>query len=277
MGDPQPDNHADSEACWRAALATGQPEFLTASWYTTPLTFAIDQRVIDQHICNLIVEGSVAVSVAGQRQVLGPGSVVWLSPGVCHSMHLAVPGQAFAMLNTRWRLWHNGTAVAMPRPYLMARERWDLRSWFETVIDDRLRRHPERARRACSIWYLLYSDLAQADEAECSGGLDRRRCQALMAWVQRHVADDPTPADLAAVVGLTPDYFRRVFQRTYGQSPRTWIADERMRIAGQRLLDEPTAAIGEIAQQVGWADQAGFARQFRRSMGLSPRAWRQRG
>ena len=36
----------------------------------------------------------------------------------------------------------------------------------------------------------------------------------LLRWVRGHLDTDPSPADLAAVVGLTPDYFSRLFKRS---------------------------------------------------------------
>jgi AraC-like DNA-binding protein len=76
------------------------------------------------------------------------------------------------------------------------------------------------------------------------------------------------------VVGLSPDWFRRVFQRSYGCSPRAWILRERIRLAAQRLIDEPAESIGAVAAGFGYKDQYLFSRQFRQVMGKSPRDWR---
>ena len=75
-------------------------------------------------------------------------------------------------------------------------------------------------------------------------------------------------------LGLSQDYFARIFRRSMGLSPRAWLVDERIRCAAASLL-ESDAPIGTVAADHGYADLTLFGRQFRAVMGAAPRQWRE--
>ena len=82
------------------------------------------------------------------------------------------------------------------------------------------------------------------------------------------------PRDLANAAGLSPDYFRRVFHRTHGLSPRQWLVRQRLSYA-LVLLQETPLRVGEIAQRLGYANLHLFSLQFRDGFGRSPKFFRQ--
>jgi len=79
--------------------------------------------------------------------------------------------------------------------------------------------------------------------------------------------------DLANEVHLSKSQVGRVFVEAYGKSPIAYLTTLRTeRMAG--LLRTTDAPIAVIAREVGW-DAADFAaRQFRRSIGVTPRRYR---
>lgn len=80
--------------------------------------------------------------------------------------------------------------------------------------------------------------------------------------------------DLANEVHLSKSQVGRVFVEAYGKSPIAYLTMLRTeRMAG--LLRTTDASIAVIAREVGW-DAADFAaRQFRRSVGVTPRRYRE--
>lgn len=98
----------------------------------------------------------------------------------------------------------------------------------------------------------------------------------------RHIAqlirDDParqwTVPELAEAVHLSPSQLRRVFVEGFGKAPiayLTMVRTERM----AQLLRSTVLPIKQIAADVGWADADFAARQFRRSLGVTPTTYRQ--
>lgn len=98
----------------------------------------------------------------------------------------------------------------------------------------------------------------------------------------RHIAqlirDDParqwTVPELAETVHLSPSQLRRVFVKAFGKAPiayLTMVRTERM----AQLLRSTALPIKQIAAEAGWTDADFAARQFRRSLGVTPTAYRQ--
>ena len=79
--------------------------------------------------------------------------------------------------------------------------------------------------------------------------------------------------DLARLLGMSHDHFARVFRRTYGMSPRTWLAKRRLLHAAV-LLKEQNLPIAEVAERIGMRSPEAFARRFRAEMGCTPSQYR---
>lgn len=80
-------------------------------------------------------------------------------------------------------------------------------------------------------------------------------------------------SELADAVHLSPSQLGRVFVDAYGKSPiafLTMLRAERM----ADLLRATDTPIGIIAYEVGWSDADFAARQFRRSIGVTPSQYR---
>ena len=79
--------------------------------------------------------------------------------------------------------------------------------------------------------------------------------------------------ELAEAVHLSPSQLRRVFVNGFGKVPiayLTMVRTERM----AQLLRSTDLPVARVAEQVGWGDADFAARQFRRSLGVSPSDYR---
>jgi AraC-like DNA-binding protein len=82
-------------------------------------------------------------------------------------------------------------------------------------------------------------------------------------------------ADLAALAGLSTFQLDLRMRALFGVSIGQYLVRARIEHACSRLrlTDEP---ISQIAQDCGYSDQAAFARQFRKSVGLTPSQYQRR-
>lgn len=78
---------------------------------------------------------------------------------------------------------------------------------------------------------------------------------------------------LAEISGLSTYQFDRRMNSVFGLNTGQWLLKLRLDKA-QHLLSQSDISIAKIALEVGYADQSAFARQFRRSTGLTPGQYR---
>lgn len=100
----------------------------------------------------------------------------------------------------------------------------------------------------------------------------------LVRWVRQHLASRPSPAQAAEEIGLSPDYFGRLFRNTFGMPPRDWLIRQRI-LAARRLLDEGGLTTPEVMGRCGFDDLAHFSRQMKRLTGKTPggsKGWKRR-
>jgi AraC-like DNA-binding protein len=104
-------------------------------------------------------------------------------------------------------------------------------------------------------------------------GLSPYKLRCTTDYIQAHLAQGLSLAQLAAVSQTSPAHFARLFKQATRLSPHQYVLARRM-AAAQHLLTETDLALSEIALQVGCADQSHFSALFRTHGGLTPTAYR---
>ena len=94
-----------------------------------------------------------------------------------------------------------------------------------------------------------------------------------LTFIEQNYQRDISIEEVAAECGLNRSYFGKVFRDAVGESPQAYLMHYRMARAAQ-LLKETRSTIGEIAVQVGYANQLHFSRAFKNVHGISPREYR---
>jgi len=132
-------------------------------------------------------------------------------------------------------------------------------------------------RAALALFTLLLTELWREARGHASRRLPLpgRLVQDVLAFVATHSLKPLSLADVAAAVDRTPSYVATAVREETGLTVGDWLREHRMAEARRRLL-ETTASVESIASQVGYADVTSFVRGFRRTHGMTPRAWRER-
>ncbi len=112
-------------------------------------------------------------------------------------------------------------------------------------------------------------------EAPCAveRGLSTRSVRSIRDFVEANIADCIKLSDLAAICGVSPEYFIRLFKSSLGVSPHRYVVGVRIHHA-KLLLTDPDIGLADVARQCGFAHQQHFTNTFRRMTGLSPGAYR---
>lgn len=90
----------------------------------------------------------------------------------------------------------------------------------------------------------------------------------LVAWIDENLGTDLVVADLAKRVGMSERSFYRRFTATVGQTPAKYLEEARMDRA--KSLLEDGAAVGSVAESVGYRSHASFRRAFQGRFGVPP-------
>ena len=124
--------------------------------------------------------------------------------------------------------------------------------------------HFQRLIAELSRWYT---------GAESPGARRLSRIGAAIGYLEHHLDESVSLDTLVHLSGLSPSTLNRAFQRAVGLSPLSYHLRLRSRRAGD-MLRSTDLSVTEIAYRTGFSDANYFARQFRKAMGLSPRAYR---
>lgn len=93
----------------------------------------------------------------------------------------------------------------------------------------------------------------------------------VVEYIHAHLAKELTVAELAAVAGLSPTHFSRLFAGTTGSTPYQFVLACRLDKA-KGLLSSSSMTIAETALATGFASQSHLTDQFKRRFGLAPGA-----
>ncbi|MEZ0216468.1 MAG: helix-turn-helix domain-containing protein [Rariglobus sp.] len=242
-----------------------------------PADWRSSGRLKDEHLFYLVTEGGFHVEAGGETTEAAVGDLLWIGPGI--DFRCVRAGDApLTILRARLRLVRAGRMISSPRPWRLFREAHGAAVWFEPLIAEAFAPAAWSGPRTRGLLLAFFTELARLDAGGSVpvGCLTPVQRTALIRHVAANPAERPTPRELAAVAGLSADYFARCFQRTFGQSPRRWLVEQRIRHAAQHLL-ETERRVGEVAREFGYADVFLFSRQFKAVTGRSPLRHRRLG
>lgn len=104
--------------------------------------------------------------------------------------------------------------------------------------------------------------------------LPRWRLKRAIEYVDAHLDETVSLADLAAASGLTRMHFAAQFRAATGLRPHEYLLRRRIERAQQMLVGSDLPVV-EVALSVGFQTQAHFTTVFKRFAGQPPLAWRQ--
>ena len=107
--------------------------------------------------------------------------------------------------------------------------------------------------------------------ARNSDGLEQIRDA--LEHAQNRLGSPPSVEELAGVAGMSRYQFDRRMQIVFSLTTRQWLVKLRVG-AAESMLRDTDEPIATVAQAVGYSDQSAFSRQFLKTTGLTPMAYR---
>ena len=105
------------------------------------------------------------------------------------------------------------------------------------------------------------------------GGLAPWQMRRITTHIDNNLSLPLTTDDLACVANLSRSHFSRAFKRSFGKTPRAYLAIKRT-IRAQEMMLITNEPLSQIAVACGMVDQSHLCKLFRRVVGSNPHAWR---
>jgi AraC family transcriptional regulator len=113
----------------------------------------------------------------------------------------------------------------------------------------------------------------RSHEQQSVDGLQIWRLKRVLAYIDEHIGEAISLADLAQTANLSRMYFAARFRAATGLRPHDYILRRRVDRA-KELLVQGDASLVQIALDVGFQTQAHFTTVFKRFVGTTPGRWR---
>lgn len=228
--------------------------------------------VLTEHLIYFVAEGRCRARVGSRHFELRAGELCWVCPGA--KFRFWAEQGTPVVQRFRLGISHGREILRLKWPYRVFQDALEAVEWGRTLVaesDQKGRFAAQRFRSLAALFSASVFESRRQRVREPGLPLEIRR------RISSHVLDHPgerlTPVTLARLAGLSPDYFSRLFRKSFGMSPRDWLLKQRMQHAADLLLDAEWR-ISEVATRLGYPDLYLFSRQFKTEFGRSPREWR---
>lgn len=255
----------------------------TQSAYTVlragKVSAAPDYRVSrDVHVGQDILyclAGGGFVETLEQEFRVGAGELAWIANERPHT-HRADPVDPWTLL---WfRLDGPGSAAVRGKLFgdglarVDVRDGVSLQGWFDRLF---IAMRSRTVGLDLRLNQLVGEFLTIVDQGRWATAHDRMPAtlNAAMLAMRADLGRSWSSDELSELTGVSPSHLRRMFGRHLRTSPHQWLLRERLMHA-QALIVESTMPLAEIAEACGFCDVYHFSREFRRSVGTPPAAWR---
>ena len=104
-------------------------------------------------------------------------------------------------------------------------------------------------------------------------GLSDRRLRRVVGFIEAHLGEDISQAQLADIAALSPHHFASAFRRSAGVAPHRYLMERRIARACERLVGADES-ITTIAHALGFSSHGHFSESFRRMVGVTPSGYR---
>lgn len=243
----------------------------------TPPRWDTGEQRISEHLLYFVAESRCTAILDGKKFLASAGSLSWVSPGVPYRFAVREGEAPPLICRFRFSLGARGE-LRLVDNFRFIPEAWRLFEGLKQIAWEAERPGPYAETRMKNLFSLFSIEVFCSGESPDGSGaiLSATQRNRIAEAAPDYLAGKIRPADLARKIGLTPDYFSRVFRKTYGEPPRTWLLKQKLDYAAA-LLRESSAGVSEIAERLGYNELYLFSRQFREHHGVSPRRWRQMG
>jgi len=235
----------------------------------------------------LVRSGRFSLTLNNETKELFAGDMAFIGGGVLHGGHPTSDDCVYDCAVFNLNLLNRGVSIPVVEDILKDRASvvpflsvidshaiWELvHQLMDTDLqEDGSARSLTRLGLLCTIFGTLIRD-GLVKIGNCETAEDIARWKKLLYYIEEHYSEKITLEMLADAAGLSPKYLCRAFARLTGKTPLAYLNDYRLECACE-MLRNTEETILSVAISCGFNDQSYFVKQFRKSKGITPGAYR---
>jgi AraC family transcriptional regulator len=101
------------------------------------------------------------------------------------------------------------------------------------------------------------------------GGLAAWQQRTVADYIEAHVSEHISLAELAQLARLSSYHFCRAFKQSFGMPPHRYHTQRRMERA-KLMLAKPAVSVTDVGMAIGFSETSSFTSAFRKATGLTP-------
>ena len=218
--------------------------------------------------------------VQGNTDILQPGSISIIEPGVIHDNRPCLSHRrhlkSFYFSARFLKEMADQVSDRQAPPTLPTTVITDRRLWQDASILHEELFHTVSAMQAevglLSLFERIFNICGLPQDAGLLKKNDNRKVATAIAYFLAHIEQQFTLAELAELIGCTDFHLIRLFRAATGVSPHTYLVQ--LRLEHARKLLAAGSSIVDAALLSGFSDQSHLTRYFKARFGITPGMYR---
>lgn len=243
--------------------------------FVLPEDWGFENRINTNYHMAFIKSGKGSYILGNKTELMEKGKIVFVSSGYCHSRTLNPENLPHITL-IRFSIIDNllqEPVIPKTEPFSFSyipKEPSKYYFLFDMLADRYENTTATHGNQFTSIilthiLFEIYNDLYINNKP----AIIDKRLQKSISFMERNIEKSISINELAAIAGLSKNYYRMLFYKCYGTNPKEFFINMKIGHAAQ-LLSETDYSIKEIAEKMGYYDQYAFSKQFKAITGKAP-------
>jgi len=140
------------------------------------------------------------------------------------------------------------------------------RELFTKLLDTWNNKDVSYKHESAALLNRIFSELYKDNAAICS---ENKISEGVLYIKKNFFQQDFSLSDAASKSFMSEQYFRRLFKKEFGMSPKKYVIENRIKRA-QALILTNHYTISEISELCGYSDYNHFSTEFKKITGISP-------
>jgi len=233
-------------------------------------------RVLNEYQVIYITKGSGSFETNGTAYRLGPGSVMFVFPGVRHVYKPDFEvGWTEHWVGCRGSYADNLVAqnfLSPARPVFEIGLQNRVLDLFERVLDLVRDQEPLYQIRASSLILALVAEILACDRKAAQYSHSERLVQKAKFLMEENIYGEINLLAICEALGVSTSHLNEVFKSYTSMTPYQYFISIKVQKA-KELLERNNPVIKEVAFRLGFKDEYYFSRLFKNKTGVSPSRW----